>query len=116
MKIEELCIIALTCMVALLILCQPVSNDNVSVSIEKQLNSNGWTLYTLSSCPACQLQKEMFDINELNMIECDLSKEATIKCIEAKITHVPSWINTITGEMRIGYQEMSQIETMIEND
>jgi len=113
MKIDwkESSIIGLAVIVLFMILLSP-TNITSETSIEQKLTDNGWELYTISDCPACQLQKELFqNIDELTIIVCDIDRD---KCMKEKITHVPTWINTKTNEVRVGYQELSQIKIMIE--
>lgn len=113
----------LVCIAAIVLIAAFVScvllNDDTDVimsmdDIANDITANGWVLYSTTICPHCVEQKDVFgyDIEHIVVINCDVSEDAYNQCIANNITGVPAWINSVTGEVRVGMQDMDSLIKM----
>lgn len=90
-----------------------IEDDENMKSIEERLTEDGWILITTSACPACKEQKKMVNIDNLHVLECDISQENYNQCIKMEIQVVPTWINTKTNKSIIGIQTLTELEELV---
>lgn len=111
----------LVCIAAIVLIAAFVScvllNDDTDVSMDdiaNNITANGWILYSTTTCPHCVEQKDVFgdDIERIVVINCDVSEDAYNQCIANNITGVPAWINSVTGEVRVGMQNVDNLIEM----
>lgn len=89
-------------------------------SLSKRLKNKGWWLYTREGCSHCVREKRLLDYDfDDRIVECDGSGNqisgsmyAPISCSSDQIMGFPFWINTRTGDTRVGYQNLAELEFM----
>jgi glutaredoxin len=87
-------------------------------SLSKRLKNKGWWLYTMQGCHHCTREKKLLDYDfDDRIVECDGSgnkvkgsSAAPIACSNAK--GFPFWINTKSGDTKVGYQNLAELELM----
>ena len=83
-------------------------NGSTDEKTAKCIGENS-VLYMKLGCPACETQEKMFNGNYqyLNKIDCHFE---TQKCIDAGITHTPTWI--INNEKYVGVQTIEKLKEL----
>ena len=105
-------------LIAAFVSCVLLNDDtDVTVSMDdiaNNITANGWVLYSTTSCPHCVEQKNVFgeSIDYILIINCDLNENAYGECVAKNVTGVPTWINSVTGEMRMGVQNVDNLIEM----
>ena len=114
----QLACIASVVLIAAFVSCVLLDDDtDTAVSIDdiaNKITANGWVLYSTTTCPHCVEQKEVLGtaIDQITVINCDASEEAYNQCMANNITGVPTWINSVTGEMRVGVHGIDELIEM----
>lgn len=86
-----------------------IKNNNHIDKKLAQCIANKSELYIQLGCPACKIQEDMFKDSYiyLNVIDCHYQPE---KCIDARLTHTPTWI--INGEKYQGVQSIEKLKEL----
>lgn len=115
-------IIGTAVLVAFLIIYAVAIAPSMARNIARDLGRQGWVLYTRKGCPACVRQRALLDdFDGLRHVECTQGKNSQqvdgissppLKCGDPAIVAYPFWANAITGETRVGYQDMHSLKSM----
>jgi len=78
--------------ILIILIKSKVSYDITTANIAKCIGNHS-KLYVQYGCPHCADQEAMFgnNLKYLNYTDC-FQNESRQKCIDANITHIPSWI------------------------
>lgn len=112
--------VAILVVLALLALCTcaraPADSSKEGVSspampLGQRLNNQGWMLFGNKTCPFCtrQLKELGADLQLVRYIDADAQKSLTIA---AGVERYPSWYNTKTKELRVGFKTRYQLYQM----
>jgi hypothetical protein len=87
--------------------------------LEEGLRRRGWVVYYATGCPHCERQKGLLrDFH--SYIECGpvggvAGRDAPLAsppCGSAAITAYPFWLNSLTGETKVGFQGVESLKRM----
>ncbi|MCX8167097.1 MAG: hypothetical protein N3E37_04560 [Candidatus Micrarchaeota archaeon] len=75
------------------------------------INSSGWQLYVLKTCPHCKNQKARFNnsLEPIVVIECSDNRDL---CVQEGITGVPAWKNVFSNKTFFGDQPLSNLQAI----